>query len=284
MMLGVKMRRFLILTILFPCWSLAQAMPSLAMEGGSGFIYSKSAEIHGRRFLGLSVYGIYSSIQLPPSSESVLSGVAVVACGAADRLEFSLVFYAEGKSVIADETISDTRVESGLGESQFAMKFRMPFRFASVDWAVRMAIHVPMNINFASHPSHPYDSDVYSLEIMGLQTFQISRNIQIHLNEGYRWQGLRPDYVEEVDLGLFTLCRAFNWHEKWTGFISVTSNIEADDNIRPLKDRMVMTQGVQYYIGDGFTHCLAVSLRLNQERSDPLQTRTKNYRLFCRIS
>lgn len=195
-----------------------------------------------------------------------------------------MVVYAVGRGVINDEAISQTRIESGLGESQFAMKYRMPFHLVSADWAIRVAFHVPMGVSFATHPSYPYDSDVYSLEIMGLQTFHISDNLQIHLNEGYRWRGLRPDYVEEVDLILLTLCGSYRWHEKWTGFVSVTSNIEADDNVQPLKDRMVMTQGIQYGLGRSFTINLAGSFRLNQERSDPLQTRAKNWRLFCGLS
>lgn len=103
------------------------------------------------------------------------------------------------------------------------------------------------------------------------------------MNEVYRWRGLRPDYVEEVDLVLITLGGSLRWHPKWTGFISVTSNVEADENIEPLRDRMVLTQGIQYRIRSRILLNLAGSVRLNQAKSDPLKTRAKNWRIFCGV-
>lgn len=147
-----------------------------------------------------------------------------------------------------------------------------------------MALHVPMGISFATHPSYPYDSDIYSFEIMGIQTFHVSRDIKIHVNEGYRWRGLLSEYIEEVDLFLFTMCGSYRLHERWTGFVSVTSQIENDDHVKPLQDRMVMTQGVQYGLPYGLMLNLAESFRLNQERNNPVWTRSKNWRIFCGLS
>lgn len=140
-----------------------QSYTSLGMEGGSGFIYTKLTNTNAKGFLGLTLYGIYSLVSLPRSRESPISAVSAFTYSATDNLEFAMVFYAVGRGVIADESISNTRIESGLGESQFALRYRLPLRLASADLAGRVAFHVPMGINFASHPSYPYDTDVYSL-------------------------------------------------------------------------------------------------------------------------
>ena len=195
-----------------------------------------------------------------------------------------MVFYAIGRGIIQDESISDTRIESGLGESHFSLKYALPLRTGPVDLAGRMAFHVPMGLNFATSPSYPFDSDVYSMEIMTLQTFHVVDKLQLHLNEGYRWRGLRPDYVDETNLILVNLCGSYQWHSKWLGFIGLSSIIEVDENIQPIQDRLVLTQGIQYRIASGFTLNLAGSIRLNQERRDKTAKRARNWRLFCGVA
>lgn len=282
-MMNLKAITF-ILFIFSSNYSQSRADLSLAMEGGSGFIHTKSAETHEMGFVGLSAYGIVSSVKLSRNQEMLFTGVCAFTYGATDKLELALILYSIGRGVINNEDLTENRFESGLGESQFAVKYKFSHPFSPIDWALRIALHAPLGVNFASHPSYPYDTDVYSLEMMGLQTFHISGTYQIHTNEGYRWRGLRSDSQNKDDLLLFTLCGVYRLNSDWKGFISMTSSIEFDRNIQPLNDRMVLTQGVYYQLEGGIAFNLAGSVRLNREREDPLKSRARNWRLFLGLT
>ena len=280
------LRNTILILLFFTPLSYAQQYVSPALEGSSGFINSLMATTYRRGYLGFSVHGIYNTTKMLGNGgrEHLIAGVASLTYGLSDDVELSSCLYVIGQGILKyGETTTDL-LQSGFGHSELAAKVRIPFQSPQFDIAARLALQIPMGADFTVHPSYPFDTDCYTLEVMALQSLILSDHFRIHLNEGYRWRGLRSEYTGRVDLWRTNVCASYRFRENLLGYSEVSSALEMDDKIRFSRDRLVFTQGIQYLTPWKFNLNLATNIRLNKKRLDGTPTRAENWRVLFGIS
>ncbi|MDW7679656.1 MAG: hypothetical protein SCK70_03780, partial [bacterium] len=134
------------------------------------------------------------------------------------------------------------------------------------------------------HPSYPYDTKVYALDLIGLHSFHFSETFRVHFNGGYRWEGLRAKYVSTEDLVVTNLAFDYDLNRRVKAFSEFSSVVEMDDKIQPIRDRLIFTQGFNYLTPWNFGVTLAGNFRLNKERLDNTPTRAENWRVLFGFS
>ena len=260
--------------------------PPPALEGGRGFINTQTASTYGKGYLGFNINSIYNpkKIKGQASTEHLFVGATSLTFDMTDDVELSAVLYVIGQGLLySDKKIPD-KTESGFGNARVAVKLHMPLSTTSVDLGARVAMQFPVGTNFAIHPSFPYDTEVFGIELMALQSFNFSSKFRMHLNEGFRWQGLRKEYVGKEDLVLNNLAFDYTLGRSWRGYSEIASAVEIDDKIDFLEDRLIYTQGFQYLTSWNFGVNLSGNFRLNKERTDGTPTRAENWRVLLGLS
>ena len=266
--------------------SIAQQDFSPAKEGGMGFNHTFAASTYGKGYLGININNIYTyrSVKGTDTNEHLLVGAAAFTYDVSDDIEFSAVLFAIGQGILSSSTFKNDNLSSGFGYSALSAKLKLPIDAEQVDIGLRTSVHFPMGATFGAYPTYPYDSDVYELDLLGLQTLKVSPNLNLHLNEGYRFRGLRSDYVGEKDVLLINLAADYKVKANWRGYSEVSSSIELDDKIEPIRDRLLFTQGIQYLTSNNIGLSLSANFRLNKSRKDNTPTRAENWRVLFGIS
>lgn len=272
----------------------AQVDPSLpvlidsppALEGGKGFIQTQSADLYGTGYLGIGFNGIYNSTKLPGLSgrEQLFAGSTSLTYDLSEEMQLSGVLYAIGRGLIYSGDANPDKFFEGFGAAKLAAKYRLPFTGDRFDLGTRLAFHVPMGANFTIHPSYPYDTNQYSLELSALQSLQFNPWLRLHLNEGFRWQGLRDNPPPKDDLVLLSAAFDYNLSQRWFAFSEIASAIEMDEKVQPMRDRLVFSQGFQYVTPWNISLNLVTNLRLSQDRRDGTPNRAEDWRIMFGIS
>jgi len=263
----------------------AQLDPPPALEGGKGSVQSQSADLYGTGFLGLNFTTIYNSKDIPGQGrEHLVVGLSSLTYDVSDEMQISGVLYAIGKGLIYASDNQPDRFQDGFGAARFALKYRMPFKTDAMSIAARLAFHVPLGANFAIHPSYPYDTDVYSVEINLLETIHFTKGLRLHLNEGYRWQGIRESKSNYDDLLLTSAVLDYTLAKNWYAYSEFSSALEMDSNIQPLQDRFVFSQGIQYVTPWSIGLNLGANFRLSEDRKDGTPNRAEDWRIIFGIS
>jgi hypothetical protein len=255
---------------------------SLGTEGGQGFIHTKMAGTIGRGRIGLSLHGVISNIKLVSTyeNEPLLTAITAATWGLSENWDVSTTVYVIGRGVLADETLSNMFIKSGLGESRLALKYRIPFDHRTVKLAAYSSLHVPMGSNYAVHPSYPYDSNIYSIDFILVESMQVSEHVRLHLNQGYRFRGLRPDYIDETDLMLTNALASFRISVRSELYTGLSSSLELDEDVDFMKDRFVGIAGLKIYTDSGVHINTAIVFRLNEKSDFEIQSRARDWRFY----
>ena len=282
------MKIFVFFCYLFMCviQLLAQVDPPPAMEGGKGFIQTQTADLYGTGYLGIGLTGIYNTIKIESISgrEHLLIGAVNLTYDFSDELEFAGNLYVISRARLYIASGQLDQLKDGFGKGVLAVKYRFPFTAKDFDLGSRIAVHVPMGANFTIHPSYPFDTDSYGLELAMLQTIAFNPSFRLHLNEGFRWQGLGEESAYSEDLLLLSTTLDYNLSKDWFAFSEISSAIEMDNKIDPLKDRLIFSQGIRYVTPWSMSFNLALNLGLSKERDDVTVKRAEDWRILFGIS
>lgn len=267
-------------------WSIAQENAPQAMEGGKGTINTPSASINGKGYLGFNVHALYTNSNLGglTGREHIFIEATSVSYALSDEVELSSVLYALGQGRLYSETGPPDDFASGLGLAKIAAKYHFPFPSEDYDIGSKLSLFVPLESNFTLHPSYPYDIDQYGIELMALQSFKVGKKSILHLNEGYRWQGLRGDEVSKDDLVKTAIAYEYRLNPKWIAFSELTSVLELDDKVELLRDRLLITPGLQHFTPWGFTLNFGLNIGLSKKRKDGMIKRAEAWRVLVGIS
>jgi outer membrane protein OmpA-like peptidoglycan-associated protein len=211
-------------------------------------------------------------------------GAGALTYNLTNEVELSGVIYGIGQGFLYSDRGRNDKFATGLGASRVAAKFRLPFAENSFDLASRIALTMPMGRNFAVHPSHPQETDQWGLELMALQSFQLGQSLRWHLNEGFRWQGLKNSAHPKDDLLLAVTSFDYNLGRNWLAYSELASAVEMDKKIQPLQDRLVFAQGVQYLTPWNFALNMGANIGLSQKRRDGTLKRAEGVQVVFGIS
>lgn len=257
-----------------------------SLEGGKGLTNTLSAGMYGRGFLGVNFNGLYTNSNLSglTAREHILVGATSLTYDISDDVEFSAALYALGRGRFFSNIGRSDELDSGLGAAKVAVKYHLPFSSKKSDFAGRMALSIPMGADFTLHPSYPFDTNEYGLELMGLQSFALSPRLTWHLNQGYRWQGLRDDKALKNDLLLNATAFEYKFSPNWIAFTELSSALELDDHIQVFRDRLVLTPGLQFRSSSFFALNLSTNLGLSKSRDDGGLKRAEPWRILFGVS
>jgi len=264
----------------------AQVDPPPAIEGGRGFIQTQTANLYGTGYFGAGLTGIYTStkIQVESGREELLIGAVNLTYDFSEELEFTGNLFVIGRARLYDDSGQYDQFKQGFGKGMLAAKYRFPFTGKNFDLGSRLVFHVPMGANFMVHPSYPFDTDSYGLELALLESIDFNQSLRLHLNQGIRWQGLKEESRYSEDLLLLSLALDYNLTKNWLAFSELSSAIELDDKVEPIKDRLVFSQGVRYITPWSMGFNLAVNLGLSEDRTDGTIKRAEDWRVFFGVS
>lgn len=272
-----------IIFLIFPTYGIAQIDLPPAVEGGNGFVNSQTAYNFGKGYLGIKFVGIYSNKKLFDQSERehLFIEATSFTYDFSDEAEFSAMLYSIARGLTGPNS---TKTSSGLGKSILGFKYEFPLNSDNFNMGIRTSFHIPMGGNFMIHPSFPYDSQVYSVELTGLQSFGLIDGFRVHLNEGYRWQGLRKEFINKEDLIISSITFDYDFGKNWFGYSELTSWVENDNLIEPLKDRLIFTQGLRYVTPWNLGLNLSGNFRLSEKRTDGTPARAEKWRVLFGFS
>lgn len=264
----------------------AQMTGPSASEGGRGLTNTLSAQTLERGFVGVNFNGYYSQASLTAAQVRQYSWVASSSLTYAltDELELSGLLYGVGRGTLHADRLQRDAFDSGLGAAALSIKFRLPVPAGAFDVGGRAALIIPMEQSFAPYPSYPYDTNQWGMELKALQTWRLKPDVRWHFNQGYRWQGLRDDHRTPDDLVQFATGLDYDLSQRWLGFNELASSIELDDKIQPLRDRLTLTQGLQYQTPWNMGVSLAASLGLSQKRWDDSPRRSEKWQVVLGAS
>jgi hypothetical protein len=261
----------------------AQVDPAPAVEGGKGFIQTQTADLYGTGYLGVGLSGIYNTIRIEGKSgrEHLLIGAVNLTYDLSDELEFAGNLYVISRARLYNASGQLDQFKDGFGKGVLAVKYRFPFTGKDFDLGSRIALHVPMGANFTIHP---FDTDSYGLEFAMLQTIDFNQSFRLHLNEGFRWQGLREESAYSEDLLLLSATLDYNLSKDWFAYSEIYSTLEMDSKIEPLKDRLLFRQGVRYVTPWNMGLNMSLNLGLSDKRDDGTVKRAEDWRILFGIS
>lgn len=278
--------------LLFICFLLgssavfAQNDVPISIDGGKGFVNTQAASIYGRGFIGVNFTSIYNTTKITgiDGREQLFIGISSFTYDFSSDVEVAASLYAVGRGVLYSGSGRNDALQSGFGKAVLGMKYQFPLASNNFEMGMRSSIHIPMGADFTIHPSYPYDTNVYALDLIGLFTFRLPRAYHLHFNGGYRWEGLREKYVGRDDLWITNLALDYKFNPKWRGYNEISSTVELDNKIQPFYDRLIFVQGIQYLTPWNFSVNMAGNFRLNKARLDDTPTRAENWRVMFGIS
>ena len=161
------------------------------IEGGRGYIHTHSAQLTNKGFLGFNFQTFYNirEVERLSHNEHRLIGVGAFTYGLSDELEYTANLYAIAQGTLSSSDAENDRLRSGFGNSGMAIKYKLPISSEKVVLSTLTGLNFPMGYNFSSYPSYPFDTNVYEIDLMLLETIKMNDKVRLHLNQGYRVRG-----------------------------------------------------------------------------------------------